>query len=212
MRSQLRSEDIVRFGKPDDCPKCPKYKTCSEMCELVERWVNQDYKGRGSKELLEVTRNIDIGLFPKPIDFVDYAHQRNKDLVSDLRDPVLAKRAWDVVSSIRLSPRSMKFVGLYYREGKSLTTIAKILKISAQACHFQHLALKKEIVDRFSRIEIWKEVERYFDELDESSTKSDVSVLLYFGGLYSIKDIEVIFGISRDTSSKAISMIKSRYA
>jgi predicted DNA-binding protein YlxM (UPF0122 family) len=181
------------------------------MCEPVERWVNQDYKGRGSKEILETGNKMQGITFPKAVDFVDFAYQKNKDLVSELRDPDLAEDAWTLLKALRIGQKSMEFARLYYREGKSLARVAKELSLSSQACHFRHLTLKKEVADRLKRMEIWDEIKDLVDT-DESATKTEVSVMLYFGGLFSVMDIESNFGISYATAIRAVSKIKSRYA
>lgn len=212
MRSQFRSEDVVRFGKPEDCPKCPKYETCSEMCEVVERWVNQDYKGRGSKEILEAGNKIQGITFPKAVDFVDFAYQKNKDLVSELMDPDLAKDAWALLKALRIGHKSMIFAKLYYREGKSLAKVAKELCLSSQACHFRHLTLKKEVANRLERMKIWEDIKEEYGKPNENSTKTDISIMLFYGGLYSVMDIEKVFGLSYATAIRAVSKIKSRYA
>jgi hypothetical protein len=212
MRSQFRSEDVVRFGKPSDCPKCPDYKTCTTMCEPVERWVNQDYKGRGSKEILESTNKIEGITFPKAVDFVDFAYQKNNDLVSGLKDPDLAQDAWTILKALRIGHKSMIFAKLYYREGKSLARIAKDLCLSSQACHFRHLTLKKEVANRLERMKIWQDLKEDYGHPHEHSTKTDISIMLFYGGLYSVKDIELVFGLSYATAIRAVSKIKSRYA
>lgn len=38
---------------PGKCPDCPKYGTCSELCDEAERYVNQDSLGKNNKTDLQ---------------------------------------------------------------------------------------------------------------------------------------------------------------
>lgn len=181
-RKYFRSEDVHRGDPPTPCNERPCFKTCTALCPEMERWVNQDYKGRGSKEILQY--------FPETLtnDFIDYV--RLVDYPDVTPDTERAKEAWEVLKLLRISKKSMEFARLYYREGKSLTKIAKMLKMSAQAADSRHKQLKKEVADRLQRLEIWskiKDAEPWKDFQDPE--KAELVIFMYYAGLRSKREI-----------------------
>jgi DNA-directed RNA polymerase specialized sigma subunit len=182
MRNQFRSEDVARAGKPRPCPECPKYRTCTELCERVERWVDQDRVGRSSREVLE-TKVPDMDVFSN--EFLDYMNIHHRVEIEP--DPEYSRRAWERLKSLNLSKLSMDFARLYYWEGKSLSRVAAILLISAQAADDRHNILKNEIRDKLERQEKWEEMKHLFQ--DSCKTYASMVICMYYKDLYNITDI-----------------------
>lgn len=199
MRSQFRSEDIARDGKPEPCTECKKFHYCKKLCPRVEAWVNQDYVGRKNKEIMLQTEP-DMDHYTN--EFVDYMNYNfAADVVPDFET---AENAWKAVSAMRLPRSSFEFAKYYYRDGKTLTETAAALKISSQAALDRHKKLKRDIKNRLERIEIWRKIkEKYKSGMD----KYALAEALYFGAFYSNEDIYRATGVSRPTITRRVRVI-----
>lgn len=199
MRSQFRSEDIARDGKPEPCTECKKFHYCKKLCPRVEAWVNQDYVGRKNKEIMLQTEP-DMDHYTN--EFVDYMNYNfAADVVPDFET---SEMAWKTVSAMRLPKKSFEFAKYYYRDGKTLAETAAELKISSQAALYRHRKLKSDVKNRLERIEIWNKIKHmYKKEID----KYRLAEALYFGAFYSITESYKVAGIGQSTATRRIQKI-----
>lgn len=218
MREKFRSEDVIRDGKPEPCPECPQYKTCTQLCEKVERWVSQDRIGKPAAEINEMwgshgpghghlTYASIMSLMSEPYtnDFIDIAKFRSSGDGEKI-DKDLSRNAWSLLKAFRLPKASLEFADLYYNQVKTLTQTAAALKISAQAAHCRHQKLKHDIKDRFERIEIWNKIKDTRESWGDN--KKHFILMLYFGDLRSPQYISSRYDIHIVTVYKATRALK----
>lgn len=210
-RRQFRSEDVIRDGKPPECPTCPKYKTCRKPCEAVERWISQDHVGRSNNIVQDGYRDRDSNGVSRHyhIDYNEFIdHMAFHHGVAEEPDKAYIQNAWEVLENLNVSQRSMEFAELYYRQGKSLTETAKALRMSAQAADSRRKILKKEIRDRLERMVLWDAMKDQFEPywLDYN----DIIICFYYKGLMTVTEIAEAIGVSYSTVYMRIKEFKSK--
>lgn len=192
-----RKETIVA-NDPGPCPSCPDYQTCTEMCEKVEMWSNQDTVGRNGSMLLQNHIRYDGS---EGLDtFVDYCKYTHPDVL--VPDSTLSIEAWNDVCSMKLSDKIVRMIYSYYMLGKRIRDIAIDEGASSQAIDQRHIQAKKSIAKRLRQREHWLSVR---DKLEYRSTRDyDVSYLFFSAG-YPRKIIAKIMRLHVTTIIKIIS-------
>ena len=201
-RKQFRSEDVIRDGKPNPCPECEKFKTCTKLCDKVERWASQDYVGRGDKTfLLDRPTLKEAGKIRN--DFVD--HAKFHIGLKIFPDKDIARYAWDVIEAMNLPKKSFEFAKIFYRDGKTLAQTAAILKLSSQAVVYRQRKLKRDVKNRIERIKIWEIIKDNYTNVTESD--SEFIDVLFFGALWDMHKIIDHLGYTYKPVARRIKMI-----
>ena len=112
---------------PGECPKCPKYKTCTSLCDDAERYVNQDMVGQTSRILLST----------KP----DCGHMNSYIEMSSFRSPVTWSELMSsnvgmvdisFLKSIRVPPQYLSVAIGWLIDGKNCQEIGDSLGVTRE--------------------------------------------------------------------------------
>lgn len=169
------------MNPPVSCQACQN-KTCiqtGELCNAAELWVNQDAVGQNSVERLgNVSSDFGDGLT-----FVDLSSFHHGAPIEP--DPETAREAWEYLKTLRLKPKHLEILRLFYREGKRLRDCALELKIPDQSAWARKKKAKEQVADRLFRLEFWTKI-RYRRFPTENSR---IICRLYFRDLWSRSEI-----------------------
>lgn len=174
-----RKEYIVA-EPPLPCPERPCYPTCTEICEEVLLWIDQDHKGPNSNLVLE-NGSEGKGLHDTMGgDYLDTIALNRRDDVIEY-DPHSGFEAWEEVKRLRLSEKMTRVIYSYYVEGRRLRDIAINEGITSQAVDVRHNQARKSIAWRLGIERSW---DKYLNSIE--------------------KDVPGPFGSIRDYESLAI--------
>lgn len=163
--------------------------------------MDQDHIGRAKQDMFQFHDDMDI--FPNL--FID---QVAFDMPAEvIPDPEVAREAWEKLESLNLPKASYEFAKLYYKDGKSLTKVATILKISAQAADARHENLRSEVKKRLKRQEIW-ETHQLKVCLSKIPGIHRLILCLYYRDLESFVSIVDILGLAYPTVHGVIRQFK----
>jgi hypothetical protein len=188
-----RKEYIVN-DKPSPCPECPEYKTCRQLCERAERWVNQDSIGGNSNVVLE-NGSDGNSLFNHGHDFLDIVDLVNDPPRNEL-DSTVSQDAWNRINEMRLSEKVSRFIYSYYMLGKRIRDIAIDEKASSQAIDKRHVQAKISIRNRLKRLELWK---NHVDAMEFKSIRHYDMCVLFFTLFYPRMIISKVVGAHTST-------------
>lgn len=191
-----RKEGIVS-DKPSPCTECSDYKFCTDLCDKMELWADQDTVGRSSTILLE---NRDrVGSEERLDDYVDYCAFHNKNIFTP--DSTLSMEAWNDVCSMRLSDKIVRMIYSYYMLGKRIRDIAIDEKASSQAIDQRHIQAKKSIAKKLEQRLFWQKVR---GTIEYQSVRDYDVCSLFFGAGYPRKIIAKVMGLHVSTVIKII--------
>jgi hypothetical protein len=192
-----RKETIVA-NNPGPCPSCPAYGDCTQICEKVEMWTDQDNVGRRGNLLLEnrIRTAHESGLD----DFVDYCAFCNQDQLEPDKD--VSYSAWSDIRSMNLSDKMVRFIYSYYMLGKRVRDIAIDEGVSSQAIDQRHIQAKKSVARRLNWRGNWIKVR---DTLHYKSIRDYDVCYLFFSAGYTKKAAAKIMGLHVTTVIKIIS-------
>jgi len=191
-----RKEGIVS-DKPSPCTECPDYKFCTDLCDKMELWADQDTVGRSSTILLE---NRDrVGSEARLDDYVDYCAFHNKNIFTP--DSTLSIDSWNDICSMRLSDKIVRMIYSYYMLGKRIRDIAIDEKASSQAIDQRHIQAKKSIAKKLEQRLFWQKVR---GTIEYQSVRDYDVCSLFFGAGYPRKIIAKVMGLHVSTVIKII--------
>lgn len=201
-RKQFRSEDLARSGKPKDCTECPKRPTCRKLCSDVEHWVNQDHVGQNN--LVTIFQNWD-----HPVSFNSFLDRAESNVDGVIiPDQDLSEEAWKEVISLNLPKKAFDFAKLFYWEAKSMPQVAAALKISTAACNDRHNKLKKEIRERFARLEVWK---KHKSDIRKLGSRKRIVLEMFYNILIDRKEIAKLIGANYSQVADILTLFRRKY-
>lgn len=139
------------MNPPVSCQACQK-KICvetGELCKAAELWVNQDAVGQNSIERLG-NSSSDFGDGLTFLDLSSFYHAAPVE-----PDPETSREAWGRLKSLRLKPKHLEILRLFYKDGKRLCDCALELKIPDQSAWARKKKAKEQVADRLYRLESW---------------------------------------------------------
>jgi len=172
------------------------------LCTDVEHWVNQDHVGQNNN--VTILQNWDHPMSYNS--FLDRAEMNSDGVV--VPDPEVAEEAWKTVESLNLPKKCFEFAELFYHQGKTIPQTAAALKLSAQACHDRHDKLKKEIRERFERLEVWKE---HKDNVEKMSLKHQVVIEMFYNILFDRIEISKLIDVHYTQVADILSQFRKKY-
>jgi len=162
------------------------------LCPEAERWVNQDFVGQG--ELLGNSAS-DFGDSLTFLDISSYYHSAPFEPDKDV-----AEEAWKTIKSLRLKPKHLEIIRLFYKEGKRICECALELKIPDQTAWARKKKATEQVKNRIDRLEFWKKNKfRRFP-----TENSRVIARLYFRDLMSRKETADATGLTLGCIGKNI--------
>jgi hypothetical protein len=192
-----RKEGIVS-NNPGSCPECDKFRVCTEMCEEVQLWSDQDYVGRNSNLVLENGNKSDFSYGDNFLDLVNSTRQPGYHE----RDSSGSQDAWSVIASMRLSERVVRFIYSYYMLGKRIRDIAIDEGATSQAIDQRRLQSLRSVKSHLDRRGLW--VDRRDTFKYKSISNYDISYMFFREG-YPKKSIARLTGLHVSTVIKIIS-------
>ena len=195
-----RKEDIVR-NIPGSCQNCEKYKTCTDPCEDVQLWCEQDYIGRNSKLLLENGGNNSERYFFGADSFLDLVNSTQPPGYNE-RDSDESQKAWNDVSSMRLSGKVARFIYSYFMLGKRIRDIAIDEGATSQAIDQRRLQAERSVAGHIKRRSNWPVIRERLSY--KSVSHYDISFLFFSEG-YPRRSIAKLMGLHPSTVIKIIS-------
>jgi hypothetical protein len=138
--------------------------------------------------------------------FLDRAEMNSEGIVTP--DPEVAEEAWKTIESLNLPKKCFEFAKLFYRDGKTAPQTASALKLSAQACHNRHTKLKREIRERFERLEVWKKHE---DKVENMSLKHQVVIELFYNVLFDRIEISKMINVHYTQVADILRQFQKKY-
>lgn len=142
------------------------------------------------------------------IDLMNYYHQAPVE-----PDRETAAAAWEKLKTLRLKPKHLEILRLFYKEGKRLCDCALELKIPDQTAWARKKKAEEQVADRLKRLEFWKKIRFYrFDRYWPMSFKIYRTIAtLYFKKLHSTTEICNIVGYRREGVNRAIAKIRKSF-
>jgi len=197
-----RKEFIVG-SPPPPCPERPCYPTCTEMCEEVLMWADQDYVGRTSNIQLENGNPDKSTLSDRG--HVDFLDSMNIYMGRTLPYPDSDKSvsSWKHIERLRLSDKMTRFIYSYYVEGRRIRDIAINEGITSQAVDVRRNQAKISIRNKLEHEDVWR---AFSDKIDFSSIEQYDSMILFFKYHLPRRVISNILGINSSRKMKDISI------
>jgi DNA-binding MarR family transcriptional regulator len=179
----------VAMNRPVNCEECQQKQclTTGRLCQAAELWVSQDYVGQNSSEVM-ANGSSDYGSSMTHLDLVNFYHT---DSVG--RDSLTAYDAWNKLKSLRLKPKHLEILRLFYKEGKRLCECSLALGIPDQTAWARKDMAKKAVANRLKRLEYWEKIK--FKKRLNIGLRRKIATL-YFRELYGKKEIAEILDVT----------------
>lgn len=174
------------------------------LCQKAELWVNQDYVGQNSVERLGNSASD----FGDSLSFLDICMFHHPAPVEPDWDT--AAEAWEKVKTLRLKPKHLEILRLFYVEGKRLRDCALALRIPDQSAWARKKKAVEQVGDRLRRLEYWKRIRpvRFDYYWPVSHERYREISRYYFRDLLSTTEITEIYGCGREWVNKVISKVR----
>ena len=179
----------VAMNKPTSCEECQKKRciTTGLLCQAAELWVSQDYVGQNSSEVM-ANGSSDYGSSMTHLDLVSFYHT---DSVG--RDKQTAYNAWEKIKKLRLKPKHLEILRLFYKDGKRLCECSLTIGIPDQTAWARKDMAKKAVANRLKRLEYWEKIK--FKKRLNVGLRRKIATL-FFRELYGKKEIAEILNVT----------------
>jgi hypothetical protein len=196
MNKPNRKEFIVA-DEPESCEKCPKFKSCTKMCDRVNSWVSQDSVGRSSIVILENGTRDGMTLFDRGADMADWMGSGSTHI-----ELTPSHDAWLKIKNMRLSEKIIRFIHSYYVMGKRIRDIAIEEKSTSQAIDRRHHHAKMCIKDRTKKMDRWPSI---LDVMRFASIQEYDMAILFYNYCYPRRIIARALSLNTSSVLKYIS-------
>ncbi len=135
---------------PGECPECPKYGTCSELCEEAEKYVNQDTLGKNNKT--DLRQKIEIpGNGNEHIDMLWFHHGVDWDEILD----GIGYDEIEFLKSLNLPEQYILVAEMLFLSGMNYQEIGDRLSLSRERIRIVHSMIGNAILKKRSAQWMW---------------------------------------------------------
>jgi len=175
------------------CTECPKYSTCTDLCNDAEEYVSQDYVGQGKS-----------GVFIQPRDMDTDNRDGNSWLEIMQRHSIKIPAArfdmedFEELSRLNFSNKQLTTILRYYVFGENGAEIARDEGVTRQAIFKRLKSSVSVILNALERVDRWNDdVSPNIDRLEgDEYQKHRVVLFLYLYERLERWDIALRLGLS----------------
>lgn len=170
------------------CPDCPKYSTCTELCDEAEAYVNQDYASMGKGGVFVEHSHCHgnpRGGTPQQNDWLDVINFRSG--LPEVPPMTVDMEVMDDILDNALTDFQRSSIIKYFVDGKKMSEIAEEEGITRQAVGQRILWAGKRLRKLIKYRKFWKK--KIVPNLLKLTEKQSQIALLYFHEGLSAEDI-----------------------
>lgn len=194
----------MKIKKPGNCPDCPEYKNCTELCREAERYVAQDSAGMSSRTWLSGACDF----FDGGNEFID---QINNSCGIKWDELLEGNADYDVIEFLERLHAPEQYINvakLRYLDGRNYQEIGDIIGVSRERVRTIFASgLPKLVMEKLSRRDAWKKI----SQMDFPVESQRRICELYFDKLYERQEVSAITDFSKVYVGKVIRKYTERY-